>query len=145
MSIPSASFSTSCSAAGFPQRAARSPPRGGLNHFRRTSVTARQSVARTRRLDPDLNTIVRKALERELHIDIQSAFALAEDVQRYLANEPILAQPPSTVTQLRKLIARHKAPFAFAATLVVLLASFAASITIRLVERPRAGSRERRG
>jgi serine/threonine protein kinase len=85
----------------------------------------------TRRLDPDLNTIVRKALEREPVHRYQSALALAEDVQRYLANEPILAQPPSTVTQLRKLVARHKAPFAFAATLVVLLASFAVSITIQ--------------
>lgn len=85
----------------------------------------------TRRLDPDLNTIIRKALEKEPARRYQSALALAEDVQRYLANEPILAQPPSTVTQLRKLVARHKAPFAFAATLVLLLAGFAVSSTIQ--------------
>ena len=85
----------------------------------------------TRRLDPDLNTIVRKAMEKEPARRYQSALALAEDVQRYLANEPILAQPPSTVTVLRKLVARHKASFAFAAMLVVLLASFAVSMTIQ--------------
>jgi serine/threonine protein kinase/Tfp pilus assembly protein PilF len=85
----------------------------------------------TCRLDPDLNTIIRKALEKEPVHRYQSALALAEDVQRYLVNEPILAHPPSTVTLLRKLIARHKASFAFAATLVVLLASFAVSMTIQ--------------
>ena len=85
----------------------------------------------TRRLDADLYTIVSKALEREPGHRYQSALALAEDVQRYLANEPILARPPSAVTQLRKLIARRKAPFAFAATLLMLLASFAIFITFQ--------------
>ncbi len=85
----------------------------------------------TRRLDPDLNTIIRKAMEKEPAHRYQSALALAEDVQRYLANEPILAQPPSTVTVIRKLVARHKAPFAFAAMLVVLLATFAVLMTIQ--------------
>ncbi len=60
------------------------------------------------RLDPDLQTIVGKALEKEPDQRYASADALAEDVQRYLSNQPILAHPPSTAYHVRKLIARHR-------------------------------------
>ena len=60
------------------------------------------------RLDPDIQTIVGKALEKDPDQRYASADALAEDVQRYLSNQPILAHPPSTTYQLRKLVARHR-------------------------------------
>ena len=76
------------------------------------------------RLDADLETIVLKALEKEPARRYQSVSALAEDVRRYLSNEPILARPPSASYQLKKLIARHRAGFAFAASVLLLLVAF---------------------
>ena len=82
-------------------------------------------------LDRDLQTIVLKALEKEPWRRYQSALALSEDIGRYLNQQPILARPASTVYQMRKLVARHKATFVFAASLLVLLVGFAVSMTIQ--------------
>ena len=67
----------------------------------------------------DVATIILKALEKEPDRRYQSADALADDVDRYLNGHPILARPPSTVYQLRKLVARHKAPSLLTALLMV--------------------------
>jgi serine/threonine protein kinase/Tfp pilus assembly protein PilF len=77
-----------------------------------------------RTLSGDLETIVLKSLEKEANRRYQSALALAEDVDRYLSNQPILARPPSATYQLRKLVQRHKVPFAFAGVLFTLLVVF---------------------
>ena len=94
-----------------------------------------QPLSRTwkgpRRLDADLATIVHKALEKEPARRYQSAAALADDIQRYLTDQPILARPPSTAYQLRKLVARHKAAFAFVAVLFLLLAGFGVTMTLQ--------------
>ena len=64
-----------------------------------------------RRLEPrvprDLETIVLKALEKEPAQRYRTAEALAEDLRRFLADEPILARPPSALDQLRKFARRH--------------------------------------
>lgn len=78
----------------------------------------------------DLETIVLKALEKEAPRRYQSALALSEDIERFLADQPILAHPPSTTYQLRKLIARHQTVFGLAATLVVLLVVFAVAMSV---------------
>ena len=83
------------------------------------------------RLDADLETIVHKALEKEPSRRYQSVSALAEDVRRYLSDEPILARPPSASYQLKKLIARHRAGFAFAASVFLLLAAFGIFMTFQ--------------
>ena len=77
------------------------------------------SISRTVR--GDLETIALKALEKDPNRRYQSATALADDIDRYLTQQPILARSPSTVYQLRKLIARHKAPCAFVAALFMLI------------------------
>ena len=82
------------------------------------------------RLDPDLATIVHTALAREPDERYPSASALADDLRRYLASEPIQARPPSTIYQLRKLIARRKAPFAAAALFLVSLVGFAVAMSV---------------
>ena len=84
-----------------------------------------------RRLDADLQTIVLKALEKEPARRYQSAAALGEDVQRYLTHQPILARPPSAAYQFRKLVARHKVPFAFVAVLFIFLVGFAITMTVQ--------------
>jgi serine/threonine protein kinase len=85
----------------------------------------------TKKLDADLWTIVAKALEKEPGRRYQSAAALAEDLQRYLADQPILARPPSALYQFRKLVARHRAVFGFIAALFVLLLGFAVTMTVQ--------------
>ena len=85
-----------------------------------------------RRLDEDLVTIISKALEKDPERRYTTAAALAEDIERYLRGFPILARPPSTLYQLQKLVARHKVPVAFAATLVVLLITFAVTLAVQL-------------
>jgi len=61
------------------------------------------------RLDHDLPAIVGKALEKDPRRRYASCDALAEDVQRYLASEPILARPAGLGYQLGKFAARNKA------------------------------------
>ena len=69
----------------------------------------RQSWSGSRKPDPDLETIVGKALEKDADRRYASAAALSEDVERYLTFQPILARRPSAVYQLRKLARRHRA------------------------------------
>ncbi len=78
-----------------------------------------------RRLDEDVETIVAKALERDANDRYGSAAALATDIRRHLASQPILARPPSAVYQLRKLMRRNPLPTAFAGLVALLLVAFA--------------------
>ncbi|HEY1250897.1 MAG TPA: serine/threonine-protein kinase [Thermoanaerobaculia bacterium] len=91
------------------------------------------------RLDPDLATIVGKALEKEPDRRYAGADALAEDIERYLDNQPILAHPPSTTYQLRKLVSRHRAAFGTAAVvaLVVLASAVALAVQAGRIRRER--------
>lgn len=62
-----------------------------------------------RALRGDLETIVAKALEKDRARRYQSALELAEDVRRFLSDQPIAARPPSAVYQFRKFAQRNKA------------------------------------
>lgn len=55
----------------------------------------------------DLRTIVLKAMERDPSRRYQTARELAEDLQRYLDGDPILAHPASLSYRLRKKAAKH--------------------------------------
>lgn len=87
--------------------------------------------AKEHKLDKDLQTIVLKALEKEPWRRYQSALALAEDVDRYLNRQPILARPPSTIYQMQKLVARNKVTFGFVASLLLMLLGFATMMSIQ--------------
>ena len=69
----------------------------------------------------DIETIVGKALEKDRERRYQSAADLAEDVRRYLRNEPIAARPPSTAYQLKKFAQRNKPVVAGVASVVITL------------------------
>src|SRR5262249_12692075 len=67
----------------------------------------------------ELDWIVMKCLEKDRNHRYESANGLALGLQRYLADEPVLAGPPGTAYRLRKLLRRHRGPVI--AGLVVLL------------------------
>lgn len=98
--------------------------------------------ALNRGLDRELDVIALKALGKDPVQRYQSVDSLAGDVQRYLAGEAILAHPPSVTYQLRKLVRRHRTPFAFAGALVALSIAFgvvATTLAVRLeAQRTRA-------
>lgn len=98
-------------------------------------------------IDHDLAVIVFKALEKDPARRYQGVPALDEDIARYLAGQPILARPPSAAYLIRKLVARHKVPFAAAGALIVMLAAFAvvSSLQARRIaqERDRANREAR--
>ncbi len=78
----------------------------------------------------DLETIVRKALEKEPEDRYQSAVAFGNDLERFLTNQPILARPPSTLYQMRKLIARNRLPTALVVAAVLMLVAVAATMVV---------------
>src|SRR5690242_12188955 len=93
----------------------------------------RSTISGSRRLSPDLETIVGKALEKEPDRRYSSAAALAEDVERYLSSQPILARPPSTIYQIQKFAARNRGLVAgIAAAFVVLIAGVVVSSLLAL-------------
>ena len=69
----------------------------------------------------DLDTIIAKALEKDKNRRYQSAQAFADDLKRFLSDEPIVARAPSTFYQLRKFSRRHKALVGGAASTFVIL------------------------
>ena len=69
----------------------------------------------------ELDWIVMKALEKDRSRRYQTANGFARDIERYLADEPVEASPPSTIYRLRKFLRRNKSQVAAAALLVLVL------------------------
>jgi WD40 repeat protein len=77
----------------------------------------------------ELEAIVQKALAKDRAERYQSAIALRNDIENYLAGRAVEARLHSTVYVLRKMAARHRVGFAAALGVVVLLAVFAVFMT----------------
>jgi serine/threonine-protein kinase len=73
----------------------------------------------------DLDWIVMKALAKERQRRYDSASGLAQDVERYLAHEPVSAGPPSLAYRARKFVRRNRAGVAAA---VLIFAALIAGI-----------------
>ncbi|WP_193213143.1 serine/threonine-protein kinase [Luteolibacter marinus] len=76
---------------------------------------------RRRDIEPDLDWIVMKAIEKDRGRRYESVDAFAGDIQRFLADEPVSARPPSTGYQLRKFARRHKTAFRVGALLAAMM------------------------
>ena len=76
------------------------------------AASRHQSAARSRQLHMvrgDLDWIVLKCLEKDRARRYDTANALAMDIARHLANEPVLARPPSPFYRFRKMVRRNQA------------------------------------
>jgi serine/threonine protein kinase/WD40 repeat protein len=69
----------------------------------------------------ELDWIVMKALEKERGRRYETASGLARDVERYLADEPVEACPPSAAYRLRKFARKHRAALTTVAAFMALL------------------------
>ena len=85
----------------------------------------------TRLVRGELDWIVMKALEKDRTRRYETANGLAMDVQRYLADEPVLACPPSARYQLRKFCRRHKTGLLMTISLAVWLLLAGAAVLWR--------------
>jgi serine/threonine protein kinase len=114
-----------------------SPPFQG-DHF---LATLRQVIetdplpprSRNGAIPRDLEIICLKCLTKEPGRRYPSAHALAEDLQRYLSHEPILASPPSATYRLRKFLRRHRWPVAVAVLMFTLLVAGLVGTTLGLM------------
>ena len=93
-----------------------SPPRPSVRLTTVAAASTTESITRTR--DPrqlstavrgDLDWIVMKTLEKDRARRYDSAGELADDIRRFLAEQPIEARPPSQLYQLQKFARRNKA------------------------------------
>lgn len=94
----------------------------------RPSTAVRQKAAKlpfaTRDLRGDLDTIVLKALEKNPNRRYPSIRAMAEDLECYLDNKPISAQPPGFTYRVRKFVNRNRWPVALSCSVIALLMMF---------------------
>jgi eukaryotic-like serine/threonine-protein kinase len=73
----------------------------------------------------DLDWVVMKALEKDRSRRYETASALAADVLRYLADEPVIARRPSRLHRLEKFVRRHRVAVFVAGLIVTSLAALA--------------------
>lgn len=73
------------------------------------------------RLEEELDWIALRALEKSPTRRYETAAALADDVERFLEGDPVLARPPSPSYRLKKAFFKYTKWFVAAATVVVLL------------------------
>ncbi|MEZ6234494.1 MAG: serine/threonine-protein kinase [Phycisphaerales bacterium] len=71
--------------------------------LRRTDATGLSRV-----LKRDLDWVVMRAIEKEPELRYQTARDLGDEIKRFLADEPVLAGPPTTSYRVRKFVRRNK-------------------------------------
>jgi serine/threonine protein kinase len=82
----------------------------------------------------DLDWVILKALEKDRARRYETATALASEIRRFLADEPVLAGPPNPGYRLRKLLRRHRVGVAIVSTLVIATLIAGAAVTFALFE-----------
>jgi tetratricopeptide (TPR) repeat protein len=89
------------------------------------------------RIPSDMETVVLKAIAKELADRYSTAQELANDLRRFLDNRPIVARAPSIVHQARKWAGRHVELLAAAAAVLLILA-VGAGMAALLIARERS-------
>jgi serine/threonine protein kinase/dienelactone hydrolase len=92
-------------------------------HWRQTSAEALQKL-----LKGDLDWIVMKCLEKDRARRYETSHALAEDIERHLRHEPILARSPRIIYRLQKFTRRHRSHIAISAAGALLLGGLVVTV-----------------
>ena len=70
-----------------------------------------EPAALSRLVRGDLDWIVMKCLEKDRTRRYETANGLAQDIERHLNNEPVVARPPSRLYRFQKVVRRNKLAF----------------------------------
>ena len=81
----------------------------------------------------ELDWVVMKCLEKRRDRRYDTVNGLARDIQRYLADEPVEARPPSAGYRLSKFLRRNKGPVVAAALVLLTLLAGIAGTTFGLI------------
>jgi serine/threonine protein kinase/tetratricopeptide (TPR) repeat protein len=95
-------------------------------------------TAYDRRIAGDLDWIVMKALEVDRTRRYDTPNSMADDLERYLKEEPVAARPPTFRYRTGKFVRRHRVEVAAAALVTVALAGGAIAAGVGLVRANRA-------
>jgi eukaryotic-like serine/threonine-protein kinase len=112
-----------------------------------TEVAKRRKADRwslARQVKGELEWIAMRALEKEPARRYASASELAADVKRHLADEAVLAGPPSAAYQMRKFVRRHRFGVSAAAIGLLALVGFAVTMTFQAERIKREAEAKRR-
>ncbi|MCU0626104.1 MAG: serine/threonine-protein kinase, partial [Gemmatimonadaceae bacterium] len=107
--------------------------RNEVAHLRRTDVSHLQQA-----LKGDLDWIVMKAMHPDRAHRYETATALAADLRRHLADEPITARPPTARYRMVKFVRRHRVGVIAAALVSASVIASAVVATVGLVRARRA-------
>lgn len=94
-----------------------------------------------RELRGDLDWVVMKAMHADRTQRYDTANGLAADLRRYLANEPVVARPPSTRYRVGKFVRRHRVGVATASAAAGVVLFSAVVATVGFVQARRAERR----
>ena len=112
-----------------------------------STADALPSIAANRGTEPaqlrnavrgDLDWVVMKALEKDRERRYETANGFAADILRHLADEPVLAAPPSRGYRLRKFVRKHRGPVIAASLLLITLLAGIGGTTWGLIVADRA-------
>ena len=114
------------------------------------------SLAALRKLEPrklamlirgDLDWIVMRCLEKDRARRYETASGLALEIQRHLADEPVLAGPPSAVYKMGKFVKRNRGPVLAGMLVLAVLVAGVVGTTLGLIraDRALAAEAEQRG
>jgi serine/threonine protein kinase/tetratricopeptide (TPR) repeat protein len=98
------------------------------------SATLRELGGQLREID----WIVLKGLAKDRAQRYATPQALAEDIKRFLAGQPVLARPPSRWYRTQKFVLRHRFGVAAFATISLLVLTLAITMTVQSVRLGRA-------
>jgi eukaryotic-like serine/threonine-protein kinase len=89
-----------------------------------------------RSLEGDLDNILHKAIKKNPAERYASVDAFADDLRRYLADEPVHARPDTSFYRVGKFIKRHQAGTALAS---IAIAALTVSVVVATIQANRAG------
>jgi serine/threonine protein kinase len=92
----------------------------------------------SRLVEPDLDWIVMKAIEKDRTRRYETANGLKLDIHRFLADEPVNATPPSIGYQFRKFARRNRATLRVAAAIAAVLVGATTVSTWQAIRATRA-------